>query len=286
MSIHLIECEPGLLSFRDVRINTQYTTSLTLRNSMPASVELELSPSSPLYSITPNRVFLSAHQSIVCTVTFKLLHYPTNYNKAIVNGGKPFQDYIQIKSTYFVQRLPCEYFLSASGLIHTATVRSRSVSPAVNRGGNIGGPSVRDNLRESMDGPPPPPPPLSQSGLNMSQVSFASGTRGNGGSGTKRPPSGQHHQQDKGDLIQELQLQLKWKDRKIEELQEMMGNLEAKHPNLDKIIDAKIQMERLSFEEKSEKVRINTSVRAIFHICSLHNLPGTSNSSQERCSDC
>ncbi|RYH28969.1 hypothetical protein EON65_10165, partial [archaeon] len=57
-----------------------------------------------------------------------------------------------------------------------------------------------------------------------------------------------------GVIIEELQMQINSKDKRIKEMEETIGKLERKYPDLQDIIAARVQAERASFEEKSEKI--------------------------------
>lgn len=61
----MLEVSPSSLTFRDVRLNNAYVNSVCITNPLPATVEFTLRASSQRYSLTPNRVTLSAGQSIV-----------------------------------------------------------------------------------------------------------------------------------------------------------------------------------------------------------------------------
>ena len=56
------------------------------------------------------------------------------------------------------------------------------------------------------------------------------------------------------DTLMDLRTQITAKDHRIQELENIIGRLESKHPNLQEIIHSRLEMERLVFEEKSEKV--------------------------------
>lgn len=183
--------EPKQLTFRDVRLNQAYTTSLCITNPLTAAVEFTLRASSPRYSISPNRVVLNPNQSIVVTVRLFLNHYPN-----VQKGVQGQEDSIHIKSPYFDQKIQVDFYL------HNQSVRSRSASP-VERA-----------------------------------VKAAAG----------------EHSRSGTDLLSDLNAQLKVKDHRIEQLQNIVANLESKHPNLEEIVRAKIEKEREVFEEKSEKV--------------------------------
>jgi hypothetical protein len=56
------------------------------------------------------------------------------------------------------------------------------------------------------------------------------------------------------DLVQELNAQIQAKDSRIAELERFVGNLQAKHPDLERIISARLELERDEFERKSKQV--------------------------------
>lgn len=101
-----MEVEPKSISFREVRLNQAYTTSLCISNPLPAAVEFAIRTSSPRYTVSPNRVLLSAGQSIIITVRLFLSHYP-NFSK----GSQGQDDTIHIKSSYFDQKINVTFFL-------------------------------------------------------------------------------------------------------------------------------------------------------------------------------
>eukprot|EP01031_Cornospumella_fuschlensis_P036572 gene36572-44365_t len=61
-------------------------------------------------------------------------------------------------------------------------------------------------------------------------------------------------QNEAGQIIGELQMQIHSKDKRIKDMEEILGKLERKYPDLQDIIAARVQAERASFEEKSEKI--------------------------------
>lgn len=197
-----MEFEPSVITFREVRLNQAYTTSVCLSNPLSAAVDFQLRPSNPRYTISPTKIHLNAGQSIVITIKLFLNHYPN-----LTKGIKGLDDYIFIKSTYFDQKIPIQLTLSST------LARSRSPSPSSMAGVR----SSRDQLK------------------------------------------------DKPDLVQELQGQINKKDQQIMSLQETIGQLQAKYPNLQDIIQSRISQERNIFEEKSEKVRELIIFSLFFH---------------------
>ena len=119
----MMELEPKALTFRDVFLNQAYTSSVCITNPLTAPVEFTLRPSSPRYTVTPNRVNLSGGQSIVVTVRLFLSHYP-NFRQ----GLRGQDDTIHIKSAYFEQKLDVAFFLHSRDSTTLAS-RSRSSSP-------------------------------------------------------------------------------------------------------------------------------------------------------------
>ena len=118
----MMEVEPKNLVYRDVRLNQSYSTSLCISNPLTASVEFTLRPSSPRYTVSPNRVNLMGGQSIVVTVRLFLTHFP-NYSK----GVKGQDDHIVLKSSYFEQKVDVTFFLHSRD---SSSAASRSQSPS------------------------------------------------------------------------------------------------------------------------------------------------------------
>ena len=115
----MLDVEPSSVCFKDVRLNQAYTSSLCITNPLSAAVDFTLRPSSPRFTCSPNRVNLTAGQSIVVTIRLFLSHYP-NYSRGI--SGQ--EDTIHIKSSYFEQRVPATFFL------HSRDSTTRSQSPS------------------------------------------------------------------------------------------------------------------------------------------------------------
>lgn len=117
-----MEFEPKQIVFRDVRLNQSYTLSLCITNPLQSAVEFTLrSSNSVRYTITPSHIKLQSKQSIVVTIRLFLNYYP-NIQKGSNQGQ---EDSIQIKSTYFDQKIPLQFFL------HSSNIRSRSLSPRI-----------------------------------------------------------------------------------------------------------------------------------------------------------
>lgn len=192
-----MEFEPQVVVFRDVRLHQSYTTNLCITNPMSASVDFTIRCSSTRYSVSPNRVHLQPKQSIVITIKLFLNHYP-KISQSTIN--KSIEDYLHIKSTYFDQKVPLEFFLSASLL----PSMFRSASPPVRR----------------------------------NELSSTS---------NQKPTSTLH----------ELQAQVNQKDRRIADLEAQVAGLESKYPDLQAMIRLKLEEERASFEEKSQKVNFS-----------------------------
>ena len=99
--------EPKQLVFRDVRLNQPYTTTLCIENPLTAAVDFTLRASSPArYDIKPNQITLAPKQSISITVRLFLRSF--NDTKRAAQGQS---DSIHIKSPYFDQKVPVEFFM-------------------------------------------------------------------------------------------------------------------------------------------------------------------------------
>jgi hypothetical protein len=218
----MMEISPEALVFRDVRLNSAYVSSVCVTNPLPATVEFILKPSSQRYSVTPNRVTLAAGQSIVLTVRLFLSHYPNS-----LKGFRGQEDHVQVKSSYFEQKIPLTFFLHSKD--GSPVARARSHSPAV---------SGREFQEDDIIMTPAP-------------ASTPSGGRVRSSS-TRREASIPARESE--DLIQKMNLIIKGKEEKIRQLSETVGFLEGKYPNWQQIIHNRIEQERNSFEEKSEKV--------------------------------
>lgn len=201
-----MEFEPARIVFPSVRLNQSYSSSLCISNPLSASVEFTIRPSSSRYTVTPDKVRLSAGQTIVVTVKLFLNHYPSS-SKA--SGGH--EDSLHVKSVYFDQKIPVEFF------VHTQQSSSRSPSPNT-RLNDLSYNSDSNNVNRSSS---------SRNSPNHRKVSS---------------------------LVEELQAQLRSKDDRINELRAIVGNLESKYPNIHEVVRARVEEERNSFEEKSEKV--------------------------------
>jgi hypothetical protein len=259
----IIDCEPSLISFQDVRINQNYVATLTLRNTLSASLDLTIRPSSARYTVSPNRIHMSPRQSIVCTVRFSLSRYPANWNKGVQHG---MEDYLLLKSDYFDQRIPCEYFLSSSGVLHSAvTTRSRSQSPS------------RAHDPDDLLPPPPPTIPVhcSSPHNNNNSASYGDGSRG-------------HQSLNSSELLHDLRIQLDFKDRTINELRGSLNEMQSQSPIYQQIVNTKLDQERRVFEEKSEKVSFYESdllSMMMMLVVLLLCFSGAVDSAQERCTN-
>jgi hypothetical protein len=186
--------EPKQLVFRDVRLNQPYTTTLSIENPLTAAVEFELRASAPArYDIKPSRVTLLPKQSISITVRLHMKSY-----NDVRKGVQGQSDSIHIKSHYFDQKVPVEFFM------HSQAAASRSPSPAERA--------------------------------------------------TSRMKTGGREVQSGTDILRELNAQIQAKDHQIAELEKIVGNLESKHPDLERVINARLEAERSQFEVKSQQV--------------------------------
>lgn len=232
----MMEISPEALVFRDVRLNNAYVNSICVTNPLPATVEFILKPSSQRYSVTPNRVTLGGGQSIVLTIRLFLAHYPNS-----LKGFRGQEDHIQVKSSYFEQKIPLTFFLYSKEV--TPIARSRSHSPA-----------AREQQQHYQG--------REEDSNEIFTPASASGRARSTGSSSKRDTSRSE------DLIQKMNLIIRGKDERIQQLQETVGFLEAKYPNWQQIIHNRIEQERNSFEEKSEKVLriLRKKDEAILHL--------------------
>ena len=126
-AMSLLEIDPPSLVFRDVFLNTAYTTSVCITNPLTAPVEFTLRSSSLRYTVMPNKVNLTGGQSIVVTVRLCLSHYP-NYRQ----GFRGQVDTLHIKSPCFEQNVDVSFFMHNRDA-STLASRSRSSSPNVRR---------------------------------------------------------------------------------------------------------------------------------------------------------
>lgn len=199
----MVDIEPDSLVFRDVKLNQAQTASLCVSNPLTVTLEFTIRSSSSKYTISPNKVTLSAGQSIIVTVRLFVAHY-SNYRKGVEGQS----DTIHIKSPYFEQKIPVTFLLQPrdySRSRSSSPVKSRHASPTISSGASVR--NSREMTSEPVDDP-----------------------------------------------IMELSRQLKLKDKKIKQLEEIVGELENKYPSLQQIVKNRVEQERLVFEEKSIKV--------------------------------
>ena len=204
----MLDISPESLVYRDVRLNNAYLNSICITNPLPATVEFTLRPSSQRYTLTPNRVTLQAGQSIVVTVKLFLAHYPN-----FLKGSRGQDDHIQIKSSYFEQKVPLTFFLHSRDT-PTSTGRARSLSPM-----------PRESLSASTH----------DTQLDTSRV-------------LRRSRYDSMPSKEGLELIETLNTAIRGKDEKINQLNETIGFLESKYPNWQNIIQNRIDQERKVFE--------------------------------------
>jgi hypothetical protein len=65
--------------------------------------------------------------------------------------------------------------------------------------------------------------------------------------------------------VSELTRQVRTKDARIKQLEEMVAELESKYPSLQKIVNTRVEQERLVFEEKSMKVSSCYHLLIMYH---------------------
>lgn len=130
-------------------------------------------------------------------------------------GVRGVSDTIHFKSSYFDQKMDITFYLQdKSG-------RSRSVSPAARRSSSSG---ALGNMNYT-------------NVLNSPTASSSPGRHGLNRSGSRDQNQWSH-----------------LKDEKISKLERLVRELEAKHPDIKEVVDAKLEEERQIFEEKSERV--------------------------------
>lgn len=213
----MIETEPKSLAFSNVRIKQCYSSSLCITNTLSTPVDISLRASSPHISIQPTKVHIAPQSSIVATVKLTLTQPPTHRQST---------QYIYIKSLFFDQKVPVDVTVAPSDR------HSRSPSPA------------RRDALDTSGGP---------SGYLNSTM--RSGVADESQASRARPAVSPSRERDGARAIRELQMQLQVKDEKIRRLEHMVGHLEASHPNFDALVRMKLEEQKLSFEEKSSKVR-------------------------------
>jgi hypothetical protein len=228
----MLDIEPKSLVFRDIRLNESYTSNLVLSNPLSTHVSVTLRPSAPgRYVIAPNQINMQPGQSVVVTVRLHINNFPA-YEK----GVRGQEDHIQVSSSFFEQKISTTVFLQkrpgTSSLLSSTAVsfQNRSV---------VG----HDTTAGSNVGLPQPPGDHQQRKFiktMKNNASFAAAA-----SIEKR--STDH-------IIDELNSAVKLRDVTIEKLNATIVKLEQNHPNFHDIIRDRVELERISFEEKSQKV--------------------------------
>jgi hypothetical protein len=127
----MLDIDPKLITFRDVRLNTSYSSTFTIANPLTVSVEFSLKTSSSRYTVNPSSILLQPNQSMVITVRLFLSNYSN-----ISRGIRGQEDQITIKSSYFEQKVDLMFYLREYN-----TTSSSSPSPL--RGGSRSGTPVR-----------------------------------------------------------------------------------------------------------------------------------------------
>jgi uncharacterized coiled-coil protein SlyX len=216
-----MEFEPRAIAFRDVRLNQAYTTSLCLTNTYSASVEVSLIPPSSRYTINPNKIHLTAGQSIVVTVRLFLSHYP-NFSK----GSQSHEESITIKSSYFEHQVGVSFSLHSRDAT-TSSSSSRSLSPSLRSRVPTTNQPVRSNLNSQRS------QQHNESTLNSQRSLQNMDSRGN---------------------EKDLEKQLAEQTKTVQQLESIITQLESKFPSVQEIVRNRIEQEQLGFEEKSEKV--------------------------------
>ena len=216
-----MEFEPKALEFRDVRLNQSYTTSLCITNTYPTPVDFTLLPSSSRYLVNPNRVNLSPGQSIVITVRLFL-----NHNPSYSEGTNSHDDTILIKSSYFEHQLVVSFSLNNKDTgVNMRQSMSMSTSTSMS-------PSLRNRVASNTSRSISPSTRMTQQNAeNNASIS----------------------------KIKDLEKQLSAKCKTVQQLEVIVSQLESKYPSVQEVVRNRVEQERLSFEEKSEKVSSLTS---------------------------
>ena len=236
----MLDIEPKSLVFRDIRLNESYTSNLLLTNPLSTHVSVTLRSSAPgRYVIAPNQINIQPGQSVVVTVRLHISNFPA-YDK----GVRGQEDHIQVSSSFFEQKINTTIFLQkrpgTTSLLSSTAVsfQNRSV---------VGQDSMLSTTAGSGMQQHQPPPPDNEHKQRkfiktmQNNASFAAAA-------TAEKRSTDH-------VISELNSAVKLRDVTIEKLNATIVKLEQKHPNFHDIIRDRVELERISFEEKSQKVR-------------------------------
>lgn len=230
----MLDVEPKSLVFRDIHLNESYTSNLLLTNSLSTHVSVNLRSSAPgRYIIAPNQINIHSGESVVVTVRLHITNFPA-YEK----GVRGLEDHIQISSSFFEQKISTTSFLhKRTG----ASILASSVTAShLNRSDNGDG-----NTVSNTNMPPPPSGPADHKQRKFiktmqNNASFAAAA-------TAEKRSTDH-------IIDELNTAVKFRDATIEKLHVTINKLEEKHPDFHEIIRDRVELERITFEEKSQKV--------------------------------
>jgi hypothetical protein len=236
----MLDIEPKSLVFRDIRLNQSYTSNLLITNPLATHADIALRSSAPgRYVIAPNQINIQPGQAVVVTVRLHVNHFPA-YEK----GVRGQEDTIQVSSSFFEQKISTMLFLhkrtgSASALALSSTAASMHTK-------STSGPDISN----SSSGPVVMGPAASPSPDDHKQRKFIKTMQNNASfaaAATAEKRSTDH-------IIAELQSVIKSRDLVIEKLHGTIVKLEEKHPNFHDIIRDRVELERITFEEKSQKV--------------------------------
>ena len=228
--------EPKSLVFRDIRLNESYTSNLVLSNSLSTHVSVTLRPSAPgRYIVAPNQVTIQPGQSVVVTVRLHINNFPA-YEK----GVRGQEDHIQVSSSFFEQKINVTFFLQKRSF-SVSTGPSGSASPTLsfqNKSTVVQDTTMTSNFSQS---------PTPDSHKHRKFVKTMQNNTSIAAAAAAEKRSTDH-------IISELNSAIKFRDMTIEKLKSTVVKLEQNHPNFHEIIQDRVEIERISFEEKSQKV--------------------------------
>lgn len=238
----MLDIEPKSLVFRDIRLNESYTSNLLLTNPLSTHVSVTLRPSAPgRYVIAPNQINIQPGKSVVVTVRLHINNFPA-YEK----GVRGQEDHIQVSSSFFEQKISSMIFLQkrsgSSSLLASTAASFQNRSVIGQDSSSVVGPSSTSAIQQ------PPPPPEEDSHKHRKFIKTMKNNASFAAAANAEKRSTEH-------IIAELNSAVKLRDMTIEKLNATIVKLEQNHPNFHDIIRDRVELERISFEEKSQKVR-------------------------------
>jgi uncharacterized coiled-coil protein SlyX len=192
-------------------------------------------------------------ESIVVTVRLHIQSFPA-YEK----GVKGQEDFIQISSSFFEQKISTMFFLHKRSTI--TSLVSGSGEPGVgissiSQNRSTVGYDTTIGSGGHVHAVPPAPGSGSGSGPDdHRQRKFIKTMKNN----ASFAAAASADKRSTDHIIDELNNAVKVRDTVIEKLQATITKLEEKHPSFHDIIRDRVELERITFEEKSQKV-IETS---------------------------